>query len=49
MVVPIFKAGDPTQIANYRPISVLTFFSILFEKIMYNCILKFLDANHVFY
>ena len=48
-VVPIFKAGDPTQIANYRPISVLTFFSKVFEKIMYNCILKCMDANHVFY
>ena len=43
------KAGDPTQIGNYRPISVLTFFSKVFEKIMYICILKFMDANHVFY
>ena len=43
-VLPILKAGDPSQIANYRPISVLTFFSKVFEKIMYNCIL-----NHVFY
>ena len=49
MVVPILKAGDPRQIANYRPISVLTFFSKVFEKIMYNCILKFMDDNHVFY
>ena len=48
IVVPIFKAGDPTQIANYRPISVLTFFSKVFKKIMYNCILKCMDANHVF-
>ena len=47
-VVPILKAGDPSQIANYRPISVLTFFSKVFEKIMYNCILKFMDDNHVF-
>ena len=48
-VVPILKAGDPSQIANYRPISVLTFFSKVFKKIMYNCILKFMDENHVFY
>ena len=47
-VVPILKAGDPSQIANYRPISVLTLFSKVFEKIMYNCILKFWDDNHVF-
>ena len=48
-VVPIIKAGDHSQIANYRPISMLTFFSKVFEKIMYNCILKFMDDNHVFY
>ena len=47
-VVPILKAGDPSQIANYRPISVLTFFSKVFEKIMYNCIFKSMDDNHVF-
>ena len=32
----IFKAGDPTHIANYKSISVLTLFSKVFEKIMYN-------------
>ena len=37
-VVSILKAGDPSQIANYRPIYVLTFFSKVFEKIMYICI-----------
>ena len=47
-VIHILKAGDPSQIANYRPISVLTFFSKVFEKIMYNCILKCMDDNHVF-
>ena len=48
-VVPFLKAGDPSQIANYRPIYVLTFFSKVFEKSMYNCILKFMDDKHVFY
>ena len=48
-VVPIFKAGDPTQITNYRPISVLTLFSKVFEKIMYNHVLDFMDKNNLFY
>ena len=47
-VVPILKAGDPSQIANYRPISVLIFFSKVFEKIMYNCILNFWMINMFF-
>ena len=47
-VVPIIKADDPSQIAKYRPISVLTFFSKVLEKIKYNCILKCMDDNYVF-
>ena len=38
-VVPIFKAGDSSALSNYRPISVLTFFAKVFEKIVYNKIL----------
>ena len=34
-VVPIFKSGDPSLITNYRPISVLSFFSKVFEKVLY--------------
>ena len=34
-VVPIFKAGATNKITNYRPISVLSFFSKVFEKIIY--------------
>ena len=48
-VVPILKAGDPSQIAYYRPIYVLTYFSEVFEKIMYNCILKLMNDNPFLY
>ena len=48
-VVPIFKAGDKTKLTNYRPISVLSFFSKVFERIMYNHLLDFIDKNHVIY
>ena len=44
-VVPIFKKGSRDEVSNYRPISVLPFFSKLFEKAMYerlnNYITKF--------
>ena len=33
-VVPIYKSGDKTDILNYRPISILTYFSRIFDKIM---------------
>ena len=48
-VVPILKLGDSSQVNNYRPISILTFFSKIFEKIMYNHVLDFLDDNSILY
>ena len=35
-VIPIFKSGDKQDISNYRPISILSFFSKVLEKTMYN-------------
>ena len=40
-----FKAGDPAQKSNYRPISVLTTFSKIFERIVYNHLVDFLSKN----
>jgi len=34
-VIPIFKAGEKCKVDNYRPISILPFFSKFFEKIVY--------------
>ena len=48
-VVPIFKAGDSSALTNYRPISVLTFFAKVFEKIVYNKLLNFISDNNIFY
>ena len=44
-VFPIFKAGDEQLITNYRPISVLNFFSKIFEKVVANYIVDFLESN----
>ena len=48
-VVPIFKAGTTNKITNYRPISVLSFFSKVFEKIIYHKLIDFLDHNDILY
>ena len=34
-VIPIFKSGDPQQVNNYRPISILSLFSKILEHIVY--------------
>ena len=44
-VVPIFKSGESDKVTNYRPISVLSFFSKIFEKIIYNYVVHFMDKN----
>lgn len=33
VVTPIFKSGDPSNLSNYRPISVLQTLSKIFEKL----------------
>ena len=48
-VFPIFKAGDEQLITNYKPISVLNFFSKFFEKVVANYIVDFLEINNILY
>ena len=48
-VVPIFKSEESDKVHYYRPISVLSFFSKIFEKIMYNNVVNFMDKNDTFY
>ena len=39
-VVLIYKADDPELFKNYRPISILSNFSKIFERVMYNRLIK---------
>lgn len=48
-VIPIFKKGDDSIMSNYRPISLLSVFSKLLEKIVYKRVYNFLDKNKVLY
>jgi len=46
-VVPIYKTGDTNVFSNYRPISVLPFFSKIFEKIAANRLTDYLDKYNI--
>ena len=48
-VFPIFKACDEQLITNFRPISVLNLFSKIFEKVVANYIVNFLESNNILY
>ena len=44
-VIPLFKAGDPDNISNYRPTSLLPCFSNILEQMMYNRFYKYLTTE----
>ena len=48
-VCPIYKKNDKTKCENYRPISLLSNLSKLYERAMHTRIYEFLEASNVFY
>ena len=46
-VIPVFKSGDPLCMDNYRPISLLSVFSKILEKIVCNRLTSFLETNNL--
>jgi len=47
VVKPLFKKGDKNNISNYRPISLLSSFSKVFEKAMYNQLQEHLNKFNI--
>ena len=47
IIKPVYKKGDRENVANYRPISLLTAFSKVFEKIIYDRLLKHIETNNI--
>ena len=48
-VIPIHKGGDEMLMNNYRPISILSVFSKIFERIIYKRVVSFLESNKILY
>lgn len=46
-VVPIYKSGDKDNPGNYRPISLLSCFSKILEKLVNRRLIKFLENNNL--
>jgi hypothetical protein len=45
-VKPLFKKGEKNGISDYRPISLLTSSPKVFEKVIYNRLLEYLNSNN---
>ena len=48
-VLPIYKKGDMLNPNNYRPVSLLPSFLKILERIIYNKVACFLEANNILY
>ena len=44
---PVLKKGDRTEFSNYRPISLLTSFSKIFEKIIFKRLYNYLNDDNI--
>ena len=47
LVTPIFKANENGKFENYLPISVLTCFSKLLERLIYKRLIKYVEKNKI--
>ena len=46
-VIPIYKKGDNSLMSNYRPISLFSCFSKIFEKALHSRLYNFIDKQSV--
>lgn len=46
-MVPVFKNGDKSLIANYRPISLLTGFSKIYEILIYHRLIQNIQLHNI--
>ena len=48
-MIPLFEKGNPELPSGYRTISLLSIFSKIFEKLMYNRFYSFLEMHNALY
>jgi len=48
-IIPIFKKGSKSNLSNYRPISILSNLSKIFEKFLCERLTEYFQKNNLFY
>ena len=48
-VLPVFKKGLQTTMSNYRPISLLSVFNRILERLVYNRLINFIEKMNIIY
>lgn len=46
-IIPIHKKGNKQLVQNYRPISLLSVFSKIYERVIYNRLIQYLSKNNL--
>ena len=46
-VIPLYKTGDKAQVENYRPITTLSIFNKILEKIIHNRLCNFVETRGI--
>ena len=46
-VIPLHKGDSVLVVSNYRPISILPILSKIFERLMYNRLIEFIDTQNI--
>ena len=46
-VIPLHKGDSVLSVSNYRPISLLPIFSKIFERLIYNQLIDYIDENKI--
>ena len=48
-ITPVFKTDDKHDMNNYRPISILPYFSKILEKVVYQRTMDFVTKSNILY
>ena len=48
-VIPIFKKGSQLDVSNYRPISLLSIFNKILEKLVFNRMISFVNKKNILF